>query len=99
MLTTLTIGVLASVAAEAINWLNLKLTNTVLKGKASFLLAAAIALVGAAVQVVASGTPLTDWHMLGTTFAQIWTVAQAFFVFIVETFKLDVQSPEADTIG
>lgn len=91
MLTTLTIGVLASIVAEIITKINKALTNTVLKGKGAFLLAMVVALIGAGFKVVSSGVPLTDWHTLGTTFAQVWTVAQGFFVLVVETLGLDVQ--------
>ena len=94
MLTTLAIGVVASGVAELVNWLNAKLTNTFLHGRASFLLAAFIALIGASVKVVYMGAPLTDWHLLGTTFAQVWTTAQMFFVVVVESLKLDVQDPK-----
>lgn len=93
MLTTLTIGVLASIAAEVINWVNKKLTNTVLHGKASFLLALVVSLIGAAIQVVLNGVAITDIKTLFTVFAEVWTVAQVFFVLIVTTLNLDVQDP------
>lgn len=92
MFLTLTVGVLSSIAAEIVVWFNKKLGGTPLAGKASFLLAAAIALVVSAFQVVMSGTPLNDWGTLATTFAQIWTVSQGFFVIIVETLGLDVRN-------
>ncbi len=91
MLTTLSLGVLASIAAEIVVWLNKKLTSTVLKGKAAFLLATVVALVGAGFKVAYTGIPVTDWVSLGTAFAKVWTVAQLFFVLIVETLKLDVK--------
>ena len=91
MLTTLTIGILSSIVAEIITKINKALTNTVLHGKGAFLLAMVIALVGAGFKVVYSGVSITDWHTLGTTFVQVWTIAQGFFVLVVETLGLDVK--------
>lgn len=91
MFTILTIGVLSSIAAEIVVKINKSLSGSVLHGKASFLLAAVVALVGAAFKVGFSGVSLTDYHALATAFAQVWTVAQGFFVLVVENLKLDVQ--------
>ena len=92
MLTVLTVGVLASVAAEIVVWLNKQLTNSVLRGKASFLLALVASLVGAGVKVLFfDHASVTDLATLGVAFSQVWTVAQVFFVLIVQSLKLDVQ--------
>ncbi len=95
MLTTLSIGILSSLATEAVNWLNVKLTNTVLHGKGAFTLALFVSFIGASFQVVHSGASLFDLQTLGTTFAQVWTVTQVFFIFVVQNLKLDVQ-PEKE---
>ncbi len=91
MLTTLTIGVLASIASEVITWINKKLTGTVLQGDGAFLLAAGVALVGAALKVYSSGVPLTDVATLWASFTQVWAVSTVFFMAIVQTLGLDVK--------
>ncbi len=92
MLTILTLGVLSSIVAELVTWLNAKLSGTVLKGKAAFLFALIVALLGGAFQVWHNGIPLNDWGALYTSFSQIWAVSQVFFIFIVQQFGLDVGS-------
>lgn len=62
------------------------------QGKGAFLVAAVIALVGGAFQVWHNGVPLNNWGALATSFAQVWTVSQIFFVAVVQMFGLDVQS-------
>ena len=91
MLTTLSLGVLASVATEAVTWINKKLSGTVLKGNGAFLLAAVVALIGGAFQVWQSGVPFA-WGSLYTSFAQIWVISQGFFLIVVQTLNLDVSS-------
>jgi hypothetical protein len=93
MLTTLTLGLASSIVAELINWLNLKLTNTIFRGRGAFILAAVVALVGGAIKTWSNGFGLTNFHAFSISFAEIWTVSQGFFVFVVETFHLDVQPP------
>ena len=91
MLSTLIFGLASSLVAELIVWLNQKLSGTVLKGDAAWLLAAAVAIIAATVKVVAGGVP-TNWSMFATECATIWTVSHVFFVAIVQQFNLDVQS-------
>ena len=92
MLTTIGVGVLSSVIAEVITWLNSKLSGTVLKGDGAFLLATVVAIICGFVKVWYSGVPFTNVTNLWVTFAQVWTASQAFFVIIVQTFNLDVKS-------
>lgn len=92
MLTTIGIGVLASIAAEAVVWMNKKLTNTVLRGKGAFILALIVSFVGAGIKVWMDPALVLSWSTLGTAFAQVWAVAQVFFVLVVETLGLDVQA-------
>jgi hypothetical protein len=92
MFSVLTLGVLSSVATELVTWINKKLSGTVLKGNGAFLLAGAVAIVGAAIKVFATGVPLNDWGGITTAFAQVWTVSQVFFLVVVQTLGLDVSS-------
>ena len=92
MLITIGTGVLASIIAEVITWLNQKLSGTVLKGDGAFLLATVVALICGFVKVWSSGVPFTNITNLWVTFAQVWTASQAFFVIIVQTFNLDVKA-------
>ena len=92
MLTTVGLGILASLASEAVTWLNQKFSGTVLKGDAAFVLALVVSLIGATGEVfLAPGFSFT-WATLAKSFAEIWTVAQVFFVLVVQTLGLDVQS-------
>lgn len=91
MLTTMITGVLASVAAEVVTWLNKKLSNTVLKGKAAFLLALAVAFVAAFIKVSMAPGFVFSWTALGAEFSEVWAVSQIFFTFVVEYLGLDVQ--------
>lgn len=98
MLTTLTIGVLASVAAEIITWINKKLTGTLLQGDGAFLLAAGVALIGGAIKVYSTGVPLTDLGALWASFTQVWAVSTVFFLGVVQVLGLDVK-PASTTSG
>ena len=98
MLTTLTIGVFASIAAELITWVNKKLSGTVLQGDGAFLLAATVALVGGAIKVYSTGVPLTDINALWASFTQVWAISTAFFLIVVQTLGLDVQ-PAPSQLG
>ena len=91
MLTVVSVGVLSSIAAELVIKLNQLFTGTVLQGKGAFILAMLTALVGAVVKVFYFDSFAFSWGALGVAFTQVWTVAQVFFVLIVETLGLDVQ--------
>jgi hypothetical protein len=95
MLTTISLGVLSSLVAEVITWINKKLSGTVLKGDGAFLLAAFVALIGGAFQVWHAGIPLTNLDALWVSFVQIWAVSQVFFLGVVQMFGLDVQPTTA----
>lgn len=91
MLTTIGLGILASLASEAITWLNSKLSGTVLKGDGAFLLAAFIALIGAGFKVWYSGIPLNNLRLLWDSFAQVWVISQVFFIAVVQALNIDVK--------
>jgi len=97
MLTALTIGVLSSVAAELIVLVNKALSKTVLHGRGAFLLAFAVALVGGAVKVFFFDHAPFSWDALGVSLAQVWTVSQLFFTFVVEALGIDVQPKRDET--
>lgn len=96
---TILLGILSSTIAEAITWLNKKLAGTVLKGDGAFLIALVLALAGAIVKEVT--TPgftvahLSDWQSLSTTFGEVFTVSQVYFMFVVKKLGLDIQQPTA----
>lgn len=92
MLTVLSLGILSSVVSEFVTWLNSKLSGTVLKGDGAFFLASGIALIGGTFKVWHAGVPLTDFGALWVSFTQIWAVSQVFFMVVVQTFHLDVNS-------
>lgn len=91
MLTTLALGVLSSLVAEFVSWLNKKLSGTPLHGDGAFLFAAFTALVISSVQVWHSGIPLTDLTAVWVYFTQVWAVSQVVFLGVIQLFKLDVQ--------
>ncbi len=85
------LGILASIATEAITWLNAKLSGTVLKGKAAFILAIFVSLAAAFMkEVVSAGAP--NLSHLGIYFSQVFAASQVFFVLIVEWLGLDVKT-------
>jgi hypothetical protein len=86
----LTLGVISSIAAEVVTWINKKVNGTVLQGDGAFFVAAAMSLVAATYHVWAMGA-ITDWHSLWMSFTQIWAVSQVFFLVIVQKIGLDVQ--------
>lgn len=90
MLTTLSIGVLSSIVAELITWINKKLSGTVLNGKGAFILAFIVAVVGAIVKIFFIDHA-ASWSNFWEEVPKIWTIAQLFFVAIVEGLKLDVK--------
>lgn len=89
----LLLGVLASIATEVVTWLNAKLSGTALKGDAALLLSAVIALVIAAITVF-SGNVFT-WSGIGVEFGQVWATSQVFFLVVVQSLHLDVNSTPA----
>lgn len=92
---TLLLGVLASVATEVVTWVDAKLSGTVLKGDGALILSAVVALVLAGIKVF-SGTSFS-YSNLGAEFAQVWATAQVFFVAVVQSLNLDVNSTSSST--
>ncbi|MBU6390534.1 hypothetical protein KGQ31_03235 [Patescibacteria group bacterium] len=97
MLTTILLGILSSVVAEVITKINKVLQGTVLQGDGAFLLAFGVAIVGALLKVgLTPGLHITDISALSAYFAQVWTVSQVFFTFVVSKLGLTVQAnPQA----
>jgi hypothetical protein len=100
MIVAILIGIITSTIAEVVTALNKRLTGTVLQGQAAFLIALVLALIGGAVKVFfIDGTPLPTTYdyaslkALFPAFAEVWTVAQVYFMFVTKTLSLDVQAP------
>lgn len=93
MLTTLVLGAASSLAAELITWLNKKLSGTVLKGDAAWILAAAVSIIAACAKVfwLDGGIP-ADLPTFLTDLATIWAISQVFFLWVVQRFDIDVSS-------
>jgi hypothetical protein len=94
-MVTILLGVISSTLAEIITALNKKLQNTVLKGDAAFLIVFGVSLVGAiGKEILAPGfawVDLRNLQLLSSTFAEIFSVSQVYFIFVVEKLNLDVQ--------
>lgn len=88
---TALIGIFSSVVAEAITWLNKKLTGSFLQGNGSFIVASVIAIVGAVIKIAISNQDLS-WSNLGIVFSQMFTTSQIFFKFVVKQFNLDIKN-------
>lgn len=97
MLPTLLIGIAVSLFTEAVTWLDSKWSGTVLKGDAAFILSAAIAFFGAAIEVAFNFHGTLSISAIGLYFAQVWAVSQVFFVGIYQTLGLDVPSAPSST--
>lgn len=99
---TILLGILSSVAAEVVTAVNAKLQNTVLKGDGAFLLAFGMALPAAIVKEALM--PGFNWHMLlnyqqlATTFGEVFTVSQVYFLFVAQKLNLDLPSPKPNTV-
>ena len=89
-------GILSSVFAEVVTAINKKLSGTVLKGDAAFLIVLALSFVGAFIKMaLAPGfmwISLTDYSTFGQTFGTIFAASQVYFYFIVQKLNLDVSS-------
>lgn len=100
-MTLILLGIVSSVVAEIVTAINKKLSGTVLKGDAAFLLVFAISFVGAFVKEITmpgfTWAMLGDWQTLATTFGEIFTVSQVYFMFIMQKLNLDVQ-PEGTVV-
>lgn len=86
---TIIIGIASSIVAEAITWGNKRLSGTVLQGDAAFILASAVALAGAAIEIYV--VPTATYQVFLTHWAQIWAVSQVWFLGVIQLFGLNVQ--------
>jgi len=86
------LGIGTSVVAELISYASKKLQGTPLAGSAAFLVAAFIALVGAAVKVIVSG----GQGSITADFVQVFTVSEVYFNLVAQNLNLTV-SPNSST--
>lgn len=98
MLTTLGLGILTSHLTEVVVALNKRLQGTLLQGDGAFLLAGGMALIASLVKVFyIDGTPLpafadyATWKAIAPTFAEVWTVMQVYFLYVVQNLGLSVK--------
>lgn len=98
-MVTLLLGILSSVFTEVITALNHKLQNTVLKGKAAFLLSFTVAMVLALIKTFTapdfSWSILHNWTQLVATFTSIFGISQVYFLLVVKNLNLDVSAPSS----
>lgn len=107
MMLVILLGIISSTVTEIVTALNKRLSGTVLKGDAAFLIAFAMALIGAFVKEVTmpgfDWSVLAHWQSLVTTFGEVFTVSQLYFIFITQKLNLDVQPspvvPSIDNAG
>jgi|GEM_PF-1596900 len=90
MLTTILLGIAASLVAELVTWINKKLTGTVIQGQGAFLFSFLIAL------IIATGEVLirhfnVDVSGLVTIVMSIFGVAQVWFYIVAKNLGLTVQ--------
>lgn len=92
------LGIGASLATEAITWLNALLNKTVLKGDGAFILAIVVSFIFGFFKVYLTGTPMTLTN-LSIVWTQTFAISQVAFVFIVNWLGLTVQSNSPTTPG
>lgn len=90
MLTTVLLGIGASIFTEIVTFLNKKFNRTVFNGNGAFILAALIALIFALVKQYV--VPTVAWETFVSQFTMIWASSQVFFIAILQAFNLDVKS-------
>ncbi len=101
MLLVILLGIVSSTVAEIVTALNKKLNGTLLQGDGAFLIAFALALVGAIVKEIA--TPGFSFSQLGNianltaTFTEVFATSQLYFLFVVKKLSLDVGSTPIQT--
>ena len=95
IVTTILLGIAASVFTEVATALNKLLNGTVLKGDGAFLLAFAMAFVAALIkEAMLPGFTfgeLLNFQQLGAFFAETFTVSQVFFLAIYARLGLNIQ--------
>ena len=99
MIITIIIGIVSSIFAEVVTWVNCKLQGTVLTGDGAFIVSIIVAVIASIVKVFyIDATPLpslasfSTWQTIAPVFAQVWTVSQVMFMLIIARFNLDVKS-------
>lgn len=95
MLATLILGLATTLVAEFITWLNKKIAGTVLHGDAAWIVAGLVAILAASIKVFYFGGVPADWPTFVADLSTIWAISQVFFLWVVQRFGLDVQSPPA----
>lgn len=99
MMLIILLGIVTSMAAEVVTAINKKLSGTVLKGDGAFLVAFAMAFIGAFIKEITmpgfTFATLGNWTTLTQTFGEVFTVSQLFFMVIVKKLELDVQPAPA----
>jgi hypothetical protein len=89
MVTTILLGIAASLVTEAVRWIDKKLVGTKLEGRGAFLLAFSISFVIAAFKVTIFDRvpPLADaMRSAWLTFGAIFALSQVWFQLIAKTF-------------
>lgn len=103
MILATLLGILSSVAAEAVTALNKRLTGTVLQGNAAFLIALGISLIGAFIKIAMTPgftfASLLNYQMLYLNLTQIFAIAQVYFFLVTKKLGLDVAPANANTSG
>lgn len=101
MIISLLLGILSSVVAEVVTWVNKKLANTTLKGDGAFLLALVVSFIIALVKQIALhglvSIDINHLSALGATFSEVFAASQVWFYWIVQKFNLDVPSENVVT--
>lgn len=98
MLTTILLGIAASLVTEFVRWIDKKLVGSPLEGRGAFLLAFWISFIIATFKVT-----IFDWNLeiaqllrsAWVTFGSIFALSQVWFQLIAKTFNLRV-SPTFD---
>lgn len=98
MITTILLGIVTSLAADLVSWMNKKLEGTVLRGNAAFVISLIAAFVGGSVKVfwfdgqpLPSFADLSSWSAVSAAFAQVWVVSQVYFTIVMKTLGVRVQ--------
>jgi branched-subunit amino acid transport protein len=91
MLTTILLGIVASLVAEFVTWLNKKLSGTVIQGQGAFLFSLVIAFAIAVIEVLIRhfNIDVSGFLALATS---IFGVAQVWFYLIAKNLGLTVQA-------
>ena len=97
MFTNIVLGIVVSLASEAITYINKKLTSTLLAGKAAFIVAGGVAFIGGAFKVLLlPQIPANYIQAVTSNATQIFAVSQVWFVLIYQALGLDVGPENAN---